>query len=166
MNDLIPKPVSRSALYHGLCEQIGRERKVPMQDDVDKLDAIAGLDVHALRSVLESLSPDAVEIALDRLCSDIEKHTALQYVAAREKDPKAFERATHAISGVAKAFGAEELATLARRANTLVRGSDNDQAFRLSAEITDAGERFLSALALGKETLLEDPNKLVEPPPQ
>jgi HPt (histidine-containing phosphotransfer) domain-containing protein len=112
--------------------------------------------------VLESLTPDTVDIALERLNSDIEKHTALQHVAAQRKDAKAFERATHAISGVAKAFGAEELATLSRRANTLIRESDNDQAFLLSSDITDAGQRFLNALALGKETLLGNADEPVE----
>lgn len=155
MNDLIPKPVSRSALYHALCEQIGQSRITPMQEGGGLDDPTAGLDIHALRSVLESLTPDAVDMALDRLRSDIEKHTALQHVAAKEKDSKAFERATHAISGVAKAFGAEELASLSRRANTLVRESEDGHAFQLSTEITDAGQRFLNALALGKEALLK-----------
>ena len=122
-------------------------------------DPTAGLDIHALRSVLESLTPDAVDMALDRLRSDIEKHTALQRVAAKEKDSKAFKRATHAISGVAEAFGAEELARLSRRANTLVRESEDDHAFQLSTEITDAGQRFLNALALGKEALLQSPDE-------
>ena len=162
MNELIPKPVSRTALYYALCEQISRRRMRPLQDEAEIDSATVGLDVHALRSVLESLTPDAVDIALDRLRSDIEKYTALQHVAAQEKDSKAFERATHAISGVAKAFGAEELATLSRRANTLVRDSDNDQAFRLSSDITAAGQRFLTGLALGKETLLGSPVEPVE----
>ena len=162
MNDLIPKPVSRTALYHALCEQIGRRPLTPLQGEANEYGATAGLDVHALRSVLESLTPDTVDIALERLNSDIEKHTALQHVAAQRKDAKAFERATHAISGVAKAFGAEELATLSRRANTLIRESDNDQAFLLSSDITDAGQRFLNALALGKETLLGNPGEPVE----
>ena len=162
MNELIPKPVSRAALYYALCEQISRRRMRPLQDEAEIDSATVGLDVHALRSVLESLTPDAVDIALDRLRSDIEKYTALQHVAAQEKDSKAFERATHAISGVAKAFGAEELATLSRRANTLVRDSDNDQAFRLSSDITAAGQRFLTGLALGKETLLGSPDEPVE----
>ena len=159
MNDLIPKPVSRSALYHALCEQIGRSRITPMQDDGGLYDGAAGLDIHALRSVLQSLTPDAVDMALDRLRSDIEKHTVLQHVAAKEKDTKAFERATHAISGVAKAFGAEELARLSRRANMLIRESEDEHAFRLSTKIADASRRFLNALALGKETLLQDPDK-------
>jgi len=162
MNDLIPKPVSRRALYHALCEQIGRRPMTPLQGKANDYIATAGLDVHALRSVLESLTPDTVDIALERLNSDVEKYTAMQHVAAQRKDAKAFERATHAISGVAKAFGAEELATLSRRANTLIRESDNDQAFRLSPDITDAGQRFLNALALGKETLVGNPDKPVE----
>jgi PAS domain S-box-containing protein len=162
MNELIPKPVSRMALYYALCEQISRQRMTQLEGAAEIDGATAGLDVHALRSVLESLTPDAVDIALDRLRSDIEKHTALQHVAAQEKDSKAFERATHAISGVAKAFGAEELAALSRRANTLVRDSDNDPAFRLSSEITAAGQRFLKALALGKETLLTSPDEPVD----
>ena len=162
MDDLIPKPVSRLALYHALCEQIGQKRITPVEGGSGVDDLTSGLDVHALRSVLESLTPDAVDTALDRLRADIEKHTALQHVAARDKDPKAFERATHAIAGVAKAFGAEELATWSRRANTLVRESEKDQAFRLSPEISDASERFLNALALGKDTLLRGTDEPVE----
>ena len=163
MDDLIPKPVSRSALYHALCEQIGRNRMTPIEGGSGIDDLTSGLDLHALRSVLQSLTPDAVDMALDRLGSDIEKHSGLQHLAARDKDAKAFERATHAIAGVAKAFGAEELATLSRRANTLIRESENDQAFRLSPEIVDASQRFLNALAVGKDALMDGADELQKP---
>lgn len=162
MDELIPKPVSRSALYHALCEQIGQNRMTPIEGGSGVDDLTSGLDVHALRSVLESLTPDDVDRALDRLRMDVEKHTALQHVAARDQNPKAFERATHAIAGVAKAFGAEELATQSRRANTLIRASEHDQAFRLASEITAASQRFLSALALGKDTLLQGADEPME----
>ena len=154
MDEVIPKPISRAALYQALCEQIGRRRAQSEQRNLASSDGIEGLDLEALQSVLASLTPDAVDFALDRLRSDIEKHTLLQNAAAKDKDPKAFERATHAISGVAGVFGARELEALAGRANALIRESQNDRAFELSSDITDASQRFLKAVALSTEALI------------
>jgi PAS domain S-box-containing protein len=154
MDELISKPISRAALYQALCKQIGRRRAQSEQRNLASSDGIAGLDLEVLQSVLASLTPDAVDIALDRLRSDIEKHTLLQNAAAKDKDPKAFERATHAISGVAGVFGARELEALAGRANALIRESQNDRAFELSSDVTDASQRFLKAVALSTEALI------------
>ena len=154
MDELISKPISRAALYQALCTQIGRRRAQSEQRNLASSDGIAGLDLEVLQSVLASLTPDAVDIALDRLRSDIEKHMLLQNAAAKDKDPKAFERATHAISGVAGVFGAGELEALAGRANALIRESQNDRAFELSSDVTDASQRFLKAVALSTEALI------------
>jgi CheY-like chemotaxis protein len=154
MDELISKPISRAALYQALCTQIGRRRAQSEQRNLASSDGIAGLDLEVLQSVLASLTPDAVDIALDRLRSDIEKHTLLQNAAAKDKNPKAFERATHAISGVAGVFGARELEALAGRANALIRESQNDRAFELSSDVTDASQRFLKAVALSTDALI------------
>lgn len=156
MNDLIPKPISRTTLYHVLCEQIEQKPAHSELGDSVKDKAISGLDLEALRSVLGGLSPDTLESALDWLRSDIEKHTSILNAAAEQKDSNSFERATHAIRGVAASFGAKELSTLAEKANVLIRDSRDDEAFELSSDITNSSQRLLKMLAVCAEVLAPD----------
>ncbi len=153
MNALIPKPISRTALYHAICEHIEQRRpKLNARHGAqDRLTDV--LDVEVMRSVLEGLSPDDLSNALAGLRSDIEKHTAMLVSAAEKNDPLAFERATHAIKGVAMAFGAKELSPLVEKANSLARGAHDNEAFALSAEIVSASQKLLKVLGSGDDVL-------------
>jgi len=156
MNDFVPKPISRSFLYQALVKHIDKRRELSNSSDSWQEDTSV-LDVRKLESVVGGLDRELTAQIVNQFCADVEKYTTRLVAAAEADNSTDFEKATHGIQGVASMFGAETLYELSEKANTLIRQSHNEQAYKLSSEIMKSSQNVLTALENRKHELIGRP---------
>lgn len=145
MNDFVPKPIARAVLYRALVSHINKERilsSLPNSHDEDT----DLLDSRKLQSVVHGLDADLSAQIVNEFCADVEKYTTMLAAAAEEEHSANFEKAAHGMKGVASMFGAKKLCELSEQANTLIRQSRSEQAYKLSPEIVKCSRRLVAAM--------------------